>query len=139
MAFPNSPRAVLDGHFAEASIGGTLIALLFEWEATIDTDTTDLTAHGDVWKVTAALDSGWRFRARGYVVPASVNTKINDLYTSGALPVTITVAGYSGSVASGTKIFEGTGIPTRCNLSAPMALAEQEFEVIGTGTPTVGV
>jgi len=139
MASPTSARSVLHGDFAEASIGGTLIALLTEWEVTVDTDTADVTAHGDEWKFNVALDSGWTFRAKGHVVPASASHYMNALYTSSAVPANITVAGFSGTVASGTKIFEGTGTPTRATLSAPMDLAEQEFELRGYGAPATGV
>jgi hypothetical protein len=135
----SAARSVLHGRYAEASLGGTLIALLKDWEVTVETDVVDVTAHSDVWKVFDALDSGWTFRAKSYVVPASAAHIINQLYSSGALPPAITVAGYSGSVASGTKIFQGSGIPIRASLAAPMELAEQEFEVRGTGAPTTGV
>lgn len=135
----SAPRSALVGRYAEASLSGTLIALLFDWEVTIETDTVDATAHGDFWKVNLALDSGWTFRARGYVVPGSASHYLNSLWNSSAIPANVTVAGYSGSVATGTMIFQGTGIPIRGNLSAPMAMAEQEWEIRGTGAPTVGV
>lgn len=135
----SAPRSALVGRYAEASLGGTLIALLFDWEVTYETDTADATAHGDFWKVTLPLDSGWTFRARGYVVPASAAHYGNQLYTSSAVPANVTVAGYSGSVSGGTKIFEGTGVPVRWNITAPMAMAEQEFEIRGTGAPATGV
>lgn len=139
MASPTSGRSVLVGRYAEASVGGTLIALLTDWEATIETDTADVTAHGDVWQFNAPLPSRWTFRAKAFVVPGSAAHYLNALWASGALPSQVTVAGFSGSVASGTKIFEGTGTPVRGSLSAPMELAEQEFEVQGNGAPTVGV
>lgn len=139
MASPTSSRDVLHGDFAEASVGGVLIALLTEWEVTVDTDTADITAHGDEWKYNAALDSGWTFRAKGHVVPASASHYLNSLYSSSAVPANVVVAGFSGTVAGGTKIFEGTGTPTRATLSAPMDLAEQEFEIKGYGPPSVGV
>lgn len=139
MASDTSARNVLHGDFAEASVGGVLIALLTEWEVTVDTDTADVTAHGDEWKFNVALDSGWTFRAKGHVVPGSASHYLNSLYASTAVPPNVVVAGYSGSVATGTKIFEGTGTPTRATLSAPMDLAEQEFEVRGYGPPTAGV
>ncbi len=135
----SAPRSALVGRYAECSLGGTLVALCFEWECTYETDTVEATAHGDYWKVTLALVSGWTFRARGYVVPASANHYLNVLWSSGAIPANFTVAGYSGSVASGTAIFSGTGVPIRGNISAPMAMAEQEFEIRGNGAPTIGV
>ncbi len=135
----SAPRAALVGRYAEASLAGTLVVLLFDWEVTYETDTVDATAHGDIWKVTLAMQSGWTFRARGYVTPASAAHYGNAMWSSGAIVANFTVAGYSGSVASGTKIFEGTGVPTRWNLSAPMAMAEQEWEIRGTGSPATGV
>lgn len=132
-------RSILNGRYAEASVGGTLIALLTEWEVTVDTDLADTTAHGDVWKQQAVLDSGWTFRAKGYVVPGSTGHRINSLYSSGSIPPAVTVAGFSGTVAGGTKIFEGSGLPVRANLTAGMELATQEFEVRGVGAPTAGV
>lgn len=132
-------RDALNGRYAEASLAGTLVALLFDWEVTIETDTADATAHGDYWKVNLALDSGWTFRARGYVVPASAAHYLNVLWSSSTIPANFVVAGYSGSVSAGTMIFQGTGIPVRGSISAPMAMAEQEWEIRGTGAPTVGV
>jgi hypothetical protein len=133
-----APRAVLNGRYAEAAVGGTLIALLFDWEITVETDTVESVAHGELWKKPLALDSGWRFRARGYVVPASTAHYINAYYVSGAGSL-YTVTAYSGSVATGTLIWQGTGFPVRGNLSASMALAEQEIEFIGYDVPAVGV
>jgi hypothetical protein len=51
----------------------------------------------------------------------------------------VVVAGYSGTVASGTKIFEGTGTVTDADLTAPMGLATQGFTVKGNGPITTGV
>lgn len=132
-------RNVLVGRYAEASVGGVLIALLFDWEVTYEGNTAETTAHGDIWKTFTPLASGWTFRAKGYVVPASVNHYPKQLFQAATLPAAVTVAGFSGTVAGGTKIFQGTGYPIRGNLSAPMELAEQEFEIRGSGAPTTGV
>src|SRR5947207_15317968 len=121
-----SPRSVLVGRYAEASTGGVVFALLFDWELTVETDTADATAHGDVWKIAIGLDTNWRLRARGYVVPASTAHYINQHWATGQPSTTFTVACYSGTVGAGTKIFEGVGLPVRGNLTASMALAEQE-------------
>lgn len=132
-------RSVLNGRYAEASVGGVLIALLTEWEVIVTTDDADTTAHGDYWQQHAVLDSGWTFRAKGYVVPGSAAHYINSLYSSATGAATaVLVAGFSGALA-GTKIFEGTGTVTRGTLSAPMELATQEFEIKGNGAPAVGV
>jgi hypothetical protein len=132
-------RNALVGRYAEASLGGVLIALLTEWEVTYSHDTADGTAHGDVWKHNYPLDSGWTFRAKGFVVPGSASHYLNALWSSGSAVAYFTVAGYSGSVASGTKIFEGSGLPVRGTITAPMEMAVQEFEIQGEGAPTAGV
>lgn len=134
-----SPRQVLRGRYAEAAVGGVLIGFLTEWEVEVETDTADVTGFGDYWKFNAPLASQWTFRAKNYVPVGSTAHDINALYTSSNVPAQVTVAGYSGTVAGGTKIFEGTGTPVRANLNAPMGLAEQGFEVRGNGTPTTGV
>lgn len=134
-----APRSVLNGRYAEASLGGVLIALLFDWEAQVETDTADTTAHNDKWKHFVPLDSGWTFRARGYIIPGSAAHYINSLWAANAQPGYVTVAGFSGTVGAGTKIFEGTGLPVRGQITAPMELAEQEFEIRGDGAPTAGV
>lgn len=132
-------RSVLVGRYAEASVGGVLIALLFDWEVTVEGKTADLTAHGDFWQYIVPLPSRWRFRSKGYIVPGSVNHYVHALWQASAFPAYVTIAGWSGSVASGTKIFEGSGLPIRGSISAPMELAVQEFEIEGHGAPTVGV
>jgi hypothetical protein len=140
----SAPRSALMGRYAECSLGGSVVVLCFDWEVTFETETADATAHGDYWKVTLAMESGWTFRARGYVTPASTAHYGNSMWSSSAIPANVTVAGFSGPVtatwaAAGTKIFEGTGVPIRWNLTAPMAMAEQEWEIRGTGAPSVGV
>lgn len=135
----SAPRSVLNGRFAECAIGGTVVGLCFEWTVKVTTPTADVTAHGDVWEFNAALPSRWEFTAKEYVPVATAAHIMNTLYTSSAVPVQITVAGYSGSVASGTKIFEGTGTPTGAELNAPMDMATQGFSVQGNGAPATGV
>lgn len=132
-------RTVLNGRFAEASLGGTLIALLTDWEWKVATDIIDLSAHGDVWKRKKPKISDWTFNAKSFVVLASAAHLINQLYSSGSLPALVTVAGYSGSVSGGTKIFEGAGYPSGAFLTAPMGVATQGFDLEGDGPPTTGV
>jgi len=131
-------RNALVGRYAEASVGGVLISLLTEWEVTYSHDTADGTAHGDFWKHVYPLDSQWTFRARGFVTPGSAAHYLNALWTTNTAVAYVTVAGFSGSVASGTKIFEGSGLVVRGNITAPMEMAVQEFEIQGDGAPTVG-
>lgn len=132
-------RSVLNGRYAEASVGGVLIAFLYDWEVVVDTDTADVTAHGDFWQYHVPLDSGWTFRFKAYVVPASSAHYLNQFWSNNAVPPNVAVAGFSGTVAGGTKIFEGVAVPTQGTLSAPMGLAEQSFEFKGYGPPTAGV
>lgn len=132
-------RSVLNGRYAEASLGGVLIALLYDWEATVEGKVADATAHGDSWEYKLPLQSTWKFRAKGYVVPASASHYIKTLWAANTLTVLFTVAGFSGTVASGTKIFEGQGYPIKGIISASMELATQEWEIQGHGAPSVGV
>src|SRR5690348_9776409 len=105
-------RSALIGRYAEAAVGGVLIALLTEWEVTVEQKIIELTAHGDYWEYQVPTVAGWTFRAKGHVVPGSANHYINSLWAANALPGTsgyVTITGYSGSVATGTPIFQGTG------------------------------
>jgi hypothetical protein len=142
----SAQRAVLDGRFAEAAVGGVVIGFLTDWEVKVTTKTADTTAHGDAWEYNQPLVSGWTFSAKQYMPVASASHTINALYSSGAVPAQVTIAGYSGaaasqggSLSSDTKIFEGTGTPTSAGMTFPMTLATQEFECQGTGPPTTGV
>src|SRR5881396_379818 len=96
----SAPRIPLRGRYAEAALGGVVIGYLFEWEVEVQTDTVDVTAHGDVWKFNTAVASEWTFRAKNYVPLASAAHNINNLYTSTTVPPQVTVAGYSGAAAS---------------------------------------
>lgn len=135
----SAPRGILNGRFAEAAVGNVLIGFLTDWSVKVNTDIADTTAHGDAWQYNAALDSGWTFTAKQFVPVASASHTINALYSTGAVPAQVTVAGYSGTVSGGTKIFEGMGTPTDADLDAPMILATQGFTVKGNGPPSVGV
>lgn len=132
-------RSALHGRYAEAAIGGVLIVYLTEWEVSANNDVEDITAHGDSFKRFTSLDADWTFRAQGHVVPASAAHYINTYFVNNNFQGEFTLRGYSGTVAGGTLIFEGTGIPTRGTLAAPMGLASQEIEFRGTGAPTVGM
>lgn len=132
-------RSVLNGRYAEASIGGVLIALLTNWKVKYSTKAIETTAHGDIWERNIAGRASWTFTAKGFVVPGSAAHYLNALWSSGAAPVAFTVAGFSGSVSGGTKIFEGSGIPVEGTIDAGMELAEQDWEIKGDGPPTVGV
>ena len=132
-------RSALVGRYAEASLSGVLIALLFDWKVTFAGKTVDLTVHLDTWEYIVPLPSGWTFTAKGYVVPASVLHYPHALWSGTVLPVYFTVAGFSGSVNSGTKIFEGAGLPVKGEIGCGMEMAVQDWEIKGHGAPTVGV
>src|SRR5437763_16902286 len=93
----SAPRPILHGRFAEAAIGGVVVANCFEREVEVETETADVTAFGDVWKFNAPLASGWTFLAKQYVIPPSASHTINTLYYSAAVPSQFTDAGYSSS------------------------------------------
>src|SRR6266536_4075757 len=128
-----SPLSTLVGRFAVATAGSG-IANLFDWELTVEADYEDVTAHGDEWEQVTPLKQRWTFRAKGYVTVSA--TSYLAAFNKTGPPATVTVTAYSGS-ASSTVIFTAIGYPTRGNFSAPMALAEQEFEFRGAGAPSV--
>ena len=135
----SNPRAVLGGRFAECAIiatGGTLLVVGFcyEWTVKFTTPTFDVTAHGDIWEYNAPGPTRWVFTAKQYVPVTAVHSG-NSLYTRTAFVTQFDVAGYSGTVAGGTKVFQGTGTPTSWELNAPMELATQGFEIQGNGAP----
>ena len=132
-------RSALVGRYAEASIGGVLIALLTDWTVEYSTRAIETTAHGDIWERNISGRASWTFTAKGFVVPGSTAHYLNVLWASGSAPAAVTVAGFSGTVAGGTKIFEGSGIPIRGKIEAPMELAVQDWEIRGDGPPTAGV
>lgn len=135
-----SPLTLLHGDFAEASVGGATFNL-FEWRVEMRTGTVNTRAHGQFYARPVAVERSWVFTGRGYITSASASHAVNAGYANDttAQP-SITVAGYSGSIASGTKIFEGTGIMTRGTIDAPDgAMAVQDIEIEGYGTPTTGV
>lgn len=135
--------AALVGRYAEISVGGSPVklALCTKWELTVDTDTVESVAHGEVWKKPLTLDSGWEINATGFVVPASVNHYINQFYAA-ATPfqeTLYTITCWSGATSSGTKIWEGTAKATKGRLTADMALAEQEITLMGYDAPSTGI
>jgi hypothetical protein len=131
-------RSILIGRYAEASIGGTLLALLFDWKVSLHTAKIEAEGYGDVWAYPVPTVSGWTFTAKGYVVPGYPAQYLKSLWKSSGQQVYFTVQGWGGNVGD-TKIFEGTGLPVKGDLSVPMALAEQEFELEGYGPPTTGL
>src|SRR6266851_6921081 len=99
-------RSVLLGRYAEASVGGVLIALLFDWKIHYKTDKIDSTGHSDLWRRHLPTVSEWEFTSKGYIIPGSAN-HYGRLWSAGSTLSILTVTGYSGSVAAGTPIFQG--------------------------------
>lgn len=123
------------GRYAQCKIGGFVVAECFDWELTLEADHEDVTAHGDEWTVLAPLSQSWTFRARGYI-PLNTGTYANGVFNASGSPASLSVIAYTEPATSGTIRFQGTGYPTRFNLSVPMELIEQEIEVRGSGAPT---
>lgn len=132
-----APRSAVVGRYAECSIGGVVLVLLFDWEVTVNFDYADTTAHGDLWKQKVFLDGDWTARARGYVVPGSTTQYINSGISSGS-PATLTFAGWS-SATGGTKLWEGACKLSRGRITASMAMMEQEIELVSSGVPSAGI
>ncbi|HEY9014959.1 MAG TPA: hypothetical protein VIM84_07845 [Gemmatimonadales bacterium] len=135
-----SPLAFLHGDFAEATVGGVTFNI-FEWRVEFRTSLMNTRAHGQRWARKTVIESDWVFTGRGYIAAGSASHAPNAGFANDAAdPPAITVAGYSGSSGSGTKIFEGPGIMTRGTLDAPDgAMAVQDIEIEGNGAPTTGV
>lgn len=130
-------RSVLNGRYAECSIGGAVLVFLFDWEIRVSFDYANLTAAGDRWKVRVPLDGDWTARGRGYIAPSATTSYIKAAFTS-AVPIVLTFAGFTAAVG-GAKIWEGSCYISGGRLSAPMALFEQEIELISTAAPSTGV
>jgi hypothetical protein len=132
-------RQVINGRYAEASVGGgVVIALLFDWSVKFKSDHIDATGHGDLWRKHLPTVTEWEFKAKSFVVPASAN-HYGRLWSAGSTLTLLTINGYDGKVTTGTPIFTGQGFPQSFELLAPMGVATQEFVVLGYGAPTLGV
>lgn len=136
-------RSAVVGRYAECSIAvgagaDAVCVLLFDWELNANFDFADVTAHGDSWKYKTFLDGDWTARAKGYVVPGSTNHYIKNA-TASSVPVSLTFKGWSGPTTSGTLLWAGPCYISRGRISAPMAMMEQEFELISNGVPTAGL
>lgn len=133
-------RSAVVGRFAKIQLntgfGAADVVLLFDWEVNVNFDYADATAHGDRWKVKAFIDADWTARARGYVVPVDTNTYIKNA-TNSSGPILINFIGYTDMTAT-TVVWTGTGYIQRGRISAPLALMEQEFELVSSGAVTAG-
>lgn len=136
--------------FTGAESGATAVPALavfalFDWEVNIETETTDATAHGDYWKQPIILTNSWRGRAKAYITALQQTSyasfwRLQNGSAAGAYkdPPLINFVGYNDwtSLGSGKILWEGIAYCTRGNLSVPMAMAEQELEFEGVGSPT---
>jgi len=136
-------RGLVVGAFAECYLFGAVVANLFAWELKPVWDYANLTAHGDYWQVNAFLDGGWTARARGYLtlLGATYLTASLQTVSSVKIPQSLTFTGYTtlGGATTGAnpfKIWEGPCFIKDFAAMAPMALFEQEINVIGSGNPT---
>jgi hypothetical protein len=140
---PGAATAFLVGDYAAVTLnngGGAVTFNIFEWRVEFRTTTVNTRAHGQFYARPLAVERAWTFTGRGYITAASASHAVNAGYANDttAQP-TFTVSGYSGTT-SGTKIFEGTGIMTRGTIDAPDgAMAVQDIEIEGYGTPATGV
>lgn len=141
------------GQFATASLQTsssvyTQLFSLTEWEITIESEMAEVTAHGDFWEVNVPLKQSWRGRAKGFVALTGVLSYL-AAFKQGSDgdyrdPVLLYFTGYNtvtppgaGTVQGASNIiFQGQGYVTRGNISVPMAMAEQEIEITGSGSPT---
>lgn len=133
-------RNVLVGRYAECTLNGLVLVFLFDWEITITSDTVNLTATHDRWKIFVPVDSDWTARAKGYIAPSASTSYISGAYQAGGagIPALLTFAGYS-AVTGGQKLWEGPCYISGGRLAAPNGLFEQEIMLRGTGLPTAGL
>lgn len=132
-------RQVLNGRYAEAAIGGVLLALLTDWEVHFKTEEVDFAGPGDYWAYRQPFVTDWYFTAKGWASPNASPQYINSLWQTTGPQAQFQVRGYAGSVASGTKIFEGVGYAVEGSFLVPMGVASNGFKLVGYGPPTVGL
>lgn len=136
-----SPLVV--GRYAECYLFGAVVANLFDWELRATFDYSNLTAHGDYWQVNQFMDAGWTARARGYL------TQLGSSYIAAALaqvgvtgvyiPTALTFRGFStlGNAGNAKELFNGGCFIRDLAFMVPMAMFEQEINLIGSGNPSI--
>lgn len=136
---PATAVTLCHGDYAEATVGGATFNI-FDWSVQARTRTINTRAHGERWKRTTPVESEWTFSGQGYVTTASVaHAMAAGFANDGADPPLVTVIGYAGN-GTATPVFTGEGIMTLGSINAPDgAMATQDIEIEGNGTPTVGV
>jgi hypothetical protein len=139
----STPSPLVVGRYAECYLFGAVVANLFEWEVNPVFDYSNLTAHGDYWKVNVFLDAGWTGRARGYLTQLGSTYLVGALAQVGAtgvyIPTALTFAGFStlGSAGNAKVLFQAGCFMSNLRMAVPMAMFEQEINLIGSGNPTV--
>lgn len=136
---PGVATNFLVGDYAAATVG-TLTFNIFEWRVEMRATTVNTRGHGQYWARPITVERSWTFTGRGYITAGSTAHAANLGFANDTTAVAdISVVGYSGTVA-GTVIFTGTGQMTRGTIDCPDgAMAVQDIEIEGYGTPTVGV
>jgi hypothetical protein len=136
---PGVGTAFLVGDYAAATVG-TLTFNIFEWRVEMRATTVNTRAHGQYWARPITVERSWTFTGRGYITAGSAAHAPNLGFANDTTAVAdIAVVGYSGTIAD-TVIFQGTGQMVRGTLDCPDgAMAVQDIEIEGYGTPTIGV
>jgi hypothetical protein len=133
-------RTFVVGRFAICSIdtgsGDATVINLFDWEVSVNFDYADATAHGDRWKQKVFLDADWTARARGYVSALDAVGYIKAA-TNASGPVSMNFKGWSDTSRT-TLLWAGTCFIARGRISVPMAMMEQEIELVSNGIPSAG-
>lgn len=139
---PATPVHRLQGRYAICTVAG-LTLNVFDWEMEVRVDYADGTGHGDPWDVPVPLKYNWTARVRGYFDTASPNSYLaafaNQIDHAGPTAwvdqTPIAFVAYA-SANTATPVFHANGFVTRARFAAPMAMAEQELEMRGSGQAT---
>lgn len=136
---PGAGTAFLVGDYAAATVGGVTFNI-FEWRVEVRATTVNTRGHGQFWARPITVERAFTFTGRGYITAASTAHAVNAGFANDTTAVAdATVSCYSGTTG-GTKIFEGAGQMVRGTIDAPDgAMAVQDIEIEGYGTPTTGV
>lgn len=136
---PGTGTGLLHGRFALLTISGVTLNV-FDWEVEYSQDFADATAHGDFWKQPVPLLQSWTGRCRGYLAAtaAATATYIYAASKVSADPAAATFTAYSTPGVTASILFIGTCYASRARIQAPMAMAVQEFELMGIGAPGTG-
>lgn len=124
------------GEYAVCQIGHTNAILNFtEWQVQIRTEFVDATGFGDFWDVPVVIKYLWTARLRGFITPPATYLQAYSIAQKGV--VDIVAATFAGFLDVGAKlpVFQGSGFTERTALMVPMAMAEQEIEIRGVGSP----